>query len=184
MLVINILIGILIIFSLLFSFLLYKRLVKWNFEYKIYLERLKSHNQESSDINHPSLGKLAPNFKAFSKKYNTRITLEGIIQDDLVLVFLNTDCIYCDNNLEIFLDVARNYPSFKYAVVMDESEEAEADILFNLYEKDVEVLIVSEQTFIDYKIAFLPSFVHLNKEYVIENITPIPTFIFLGSQSA
>ncbi|MUK88515.1 redoxin domain-containing protein [Ornithinibacillus sp. L9] len=74
-------------------------------------ERSKNFESNKGEI-HSSIGKEAPNFEASSINSNEKTTLDSIIQDNLVLIFMNSSCIYCENNLELFLTEAKNYPSF------------------------------------------------------------------------
>ncbi|MUK88516.1 hypothetical protein GMD78_08935 [Ornithinibacillus sp. L9] len=67
---------------------------------------------------------------------------------------------------------------------MSENESTEASSLSSLYKTEVTVLIIKEQVFYDYQIYFWPTFVHLNKSFVIQNVTPIPIFVILGIKTA
>lgn len=170
--------------SLLFSFLLYHKLITWYIKYQKYLEEIeRSQNFKSNqkDI-HPLIQKKAPNFEAISNSSNKKLTLDSIVQDNLILIFMDSSCIYCDNNLELFLNEAHNHPSYNYVVILSEEETSKAEIISSLFE--IEVLLVKEQVFFDYKIAFWPAFVHLDRNSVIRNITPIPIFLSFGSKTA
>lgn len=103
MFILSILIYLLIILSFLFVFLLYKKLLTWNYQYKIYLETIKKGRQNNRENEHPLIGKLAPDFEAISKRNNKKIKLENLSQDNLVLIFLDSSCIYCDITWNCFL---------------------------------------------------------------------------------
>lgn len=98
--------------SIICLIVLYKELVTWNDHFT---KQYKDYNHSTNTtINHPMIGQSAINFTAISKKSNEKIKLEKIIDINLILIFINSECIYCDNNIELFLSEVNKHPTFKY----------------------------------------------------------------------
>lgn len=111
-------------------------------------------------------------------------SLEQIVEDDTVLIFVDTGCIHCNNNLEIFLNKVHNHSKINYVILIENSQINSAKKMLDLYDGNLNIYLTEYSTFDKYKIMFLPAFVLIDSKFTIKNITPIPILIFQNPISA
>ncbi|RTZ56671.1 hypothetical protein EKO25_06085 [Bacillus sp. SAJ1] len=145
----------------------------------------KIHNNELDIVNPINIiEKKAPNFFATSLKTGEKKSLEQIVEDDTVLIFVDTGCIHCNNNLEIFLNKVHNHSKINYVILIENSQINSAKKMLDLYDGNLNIYLTEYSTFDKYKIMFLPAFVLIDSKFTIKNITPIPILIFQNPISA
>lgn len=158
-----------IVGGLFFIVALYRKFIPWNKQFKRYENSRKQHVLPREN---KLIGKKAPSFMAKSLHLNKMISLQDFIKRDTVLIFVDVHCVYCDNNVEIFLHEVVKYPDIGYVLIMSEDQKIEADTLHQLY--NIDVLLINEKVFIEYGIEFYPAFIKINREFIIQHITSIP----------
>lgn len=167
-----------------FSLILYLsiRLFVWDRRFRKYSITLAN---ESKSLENDSfiIGKKAPLFSSYSLKKNKQLNIFEAINTNYILIFIDSNCIYCENNIDIFLNEIQRYSSIEFAIVMRKEELKESKKLFDLYKGTVEILLVNEQTYIDYKIQFWPAFILLNSDLTIKEMTPIPPVLLKSLES-
>ncbi|QWH75460.1 hypothetical protein EXW59_00865 (plasmid) [Bacillus mycoides] len=118
---------------------------------------------------HPLIGKKAPIFDFSSyKNINKQLT-----KSSSILIFLDQDCIHCNSNIQNFLEGIQNKKNIDYSVVISKEQFIKAKEINSLY-PDIPIMIVDKEVFYKYQISLFPSYVLINTEGIIKNITPVP----------
>jgi hypothetical protein len=100
--------------------------------------------------------------------------LKSLINNGLIIVFVDAQCTHCENNLEEFIyEVGLKYKK-NFIVICGDSDLKQCEKLSRLYEHRFLVLQGDKNLFAQYEVPFLPAFYFINKNHMIIEKTPIP----------
>jgi cytochrome oxidase Cu insertion factor (SCO1/SenC/PrrC family) len=122
---------------------------------------------ESKDID-----SFAPNFNLKASNGNT-YQFKTLINDGIILVFVDSLCPHCENNLDEFLyEVGYKYNK-NFIVICGESDPDQCKKISELYDDQFLVLQGDMKLFDEYKISYLPTFIYVDKNQFIKEKSPI-----------
>jgi hypothetical protein len=150
------------------------------------IKQLKKHNirpnfQVKPDDEYELKGAKANNFFAEVNIKNI-MSLEELVKEHIILIFINSTCPHCSPNFSIFLNEVSKYQFINFALVISEKQKEEMKNYYELYD-DINILSVSEEVFTDFKIRAFPFYIYIDSFLEIKEATPIPYKILsqLGS---
>ncbi|MEW4326868.1 redoxin domain-containing protein [Rossellomorea marisflavi] len=115
----------------------------------------------------------APDFSLNDTKGNIH-DLKDLIQKGLIIVFVDSTCTHCDNNLEEFIyDVGYKHQK-NFVVISGESDVEKSKKISGLYDDQFLVLQGNDELFKHYQVTFLPAFYYIDGDGMVRHSTPVP----------
>jgi hypothetical protein len=153
------------------------RLITWWKKYSIWINQIVTRKQEVSsslDLEF-KISDPIPEFQLKSVKNNRYSNSNELNIHNKLLIFFDKDCIHCNNNFEHFLALREEHnKKIDFIIIFREESFAKALEISELYENELDIYVVGDETFKKFKLRFLPAFVKLNKRSLIELSTPVP----------
>jgi hypothetical protein len=169
--------SLLIFIIIIFSIKLLHRLLNWSIQYEKWKkEFIKQNSEQLKETNQRKTNMIEiPNFPLFSLTNNKNIEFHNLIDSDTVIIFMDQGCVHCSFSFEEFIDLNGSLSTPRSFIVFYRKEDTEkAEELLNLYGNEISIYIVDKQVFQLFELYFMPAFIKMSKDYVVEKATPVP----------
>ncbi|MGG4166475.1 hypothetical protein ABEW00_03210 [Rossellomorea vietnamensis] len=169
--------SLLILITVTLSIKLLFRLLTWSRQFEKWKKDfIKQNSEQLKETNHRKTNKIKiPNFSLFSLVKREQLDFYSLIHSDTVLIFLDQGCVHCSFSFEEFINLNDNLSTPRNFIVVYRQEDIKkAEELLGLYGDKINIYIVDKQVFQLFQLYFMPAFIKVSKEYVVENSTPVP----------